>query len=426
MSRILTGACGLAVVLVLILFLALHHGNAADIHQSWTEDDLRTMQHLRFSAESLAGKNSSNELLYRADAIELGRQLFHDTGMSRSGEVACATCHRPDAGYQDTQGITFKLDPDAQHRAPGLLGVALLDWFFWDGRADSLWSQALVPIETPTEHGTTRLQAVRHLCAQYGSRFPELLADCQRVKLPDVPVHASPRMTTGAATEVTTGVENENWQQLSASQQAGINRLFVRLGKSIAAFEAGLLPGVSRFDLYVDAISAGKHTEAASLLNDKEVAGLKLFLDAQVGCINCHFGPMFTNSGFSAVATDSPGLPEHDRQRGVKLLLDSEFNCLKWHPSQDCPKLRYVKKEGVEVVGAYKVPSLRNLRHAPAFMHDGRFQNLEAVIEHYQRPAILPLRHIDIRPAALLPHQRGQLLSFLNVLATDVRLQEIR
>jgi cytochrome c peroxidase len=135
---------------------------------------------------------------------------------------------------------------------------------------------------------------------------------------------------------------------------------------------------------------------------------------------------MFTNSGFSAVATDTPGKPENDRQRGVKLLLESEFNCLKWSEPENCQKLLYIKKEGAEMVGAYKVPSLRNLRHAPAYMHDGKLQNLEAVIEHYQRPAILPLRHIDIRPAALFPHQRGQLLSFLNVLATDARPQEIQ
>jgi cytochrome c peroxidase len=418
MSRTLAGACGLVLVLLLILFLVFQHaGHGADIHQAWTEDDIRNMQHLRFSPQGIADKNSSNELLYRADAIELGKRLFRDPGMSRSGDVACASCHRPEEGYQDTQLITFKLDPKAPHRAPGLLGVALQDWFFWDGRADTLWSQALVPIETPTEHGTTRLQAVRHLCKQYADSFPALLADCQRVRLPETPVHASPLVTDEA---------NENWQKLPAARQEEINKLFVILGKSIAAFEAGLLPGVSRFDLYVDAIVAGEKDAAAALLNAREVAGLKLFLDTRVGCINCHFGPMFSNSWFSAVATDTPGQPENDRQRGVKILLNSEFNCLKWGKPEDCPKLQYIKKEDIEMVGAYKVPSLRNLRHAPAFMHDARFQNLEAVIEHYQRPAMLPLRHIDIRPAALLPHQRGQLLSFLNVLGTDISSQEIQ
>ena len=79
------------------------------------------------------------------------------------------------------------------------------------------------------------------------------------------------------------------------------------------------------------------------------------------------------------------------------------------------------------MIGAYKVPSLRNLRNAPAYMHDGRFRNLEAVIDHYQRPDLLPPRHVDIVPTALLPHQRKQLRSFLNVLATaDIRPQDKR
>ncbi|MDR3087756.1 MAG: hypothetical protein LBU45_07390 [Azoarcus sp.] len=414
MSRLLTGTCAVVLVFSLILFLAFHHGNGADIHQQWTTDDIRNMQHLRFSAQSIADKNNSNELLFRADAIELGRRLFNDPGMSRSGQVACATCHRPEEGYQDTNLMTLKLNPEAPHRAPGLLGVALQDWFFRDGRADTLWSQALAPIENPSEHATTRLQAVRHLCAQYEASFPALLADCRQISLPDAPLHASPL------------VANENWQMLSAAQREHINKLFVRLGKSIAAFEAGLLPDISRFDLYVDAIVAGNPAEAATILNEKEAAGLKLFLDTQVGCVNCHYGPMFSSSGFSVVATDTPGQPEHDRQRGVKLLLESEFNCLKWDKPESCPKLLYIKTEGEEMLGAYKVPSLRNLRYAPAFMHDGRFQTLEAVIEHYRNPPTLPLRHVDIRPAALLPHQREQLLSFLNVLGTGVHPREIQ
>ncbi|MDR2032314.1 MAG: hypothetical protein LBP86_08720 [Azoarcus sp.] len=394
----------------LLLFAALLlvvHRVHAPLHQGWSEDDIRNMRGLRLSVEGIADKNRSNELLHRDDAIELGRLLFRDPGMSASGQVACATCHRPEHGYQDTEFMTFKIDPAARHRAPGLLGVALQDWFFWDGRADSLWSQALAVIESPSEYASSRLQAVRHLCARYRGKFPALLEDCQRATLPDVPGHASPR---GAA---------ENWWALSAAQRESIDKLFVILGKSIAAFEAGLLPGVSRFDLYVDAIVAGDFAAAAAILSEKEASGLKLFLDARVGCVNCHNGPMFSNSGFFVVATDTPGQPEHDRQRGIEILLKSEFNCLKWGEPEDCPKLLYVKKDSAETVGAYKVPSLRNLRHAPAFMHDGRFKNLAAVIEHYQNPATLPLRHVDIRPAALFPHQREQLLSFLNVLGTE-------
>jgi cytochrome c peroxidase len=415
MSRVLLASCGLVFTLLLILFLMFHHTHAGSMHSMWSDDDIAVLRSLRFSTQDVADKNRSNELLFREDAIELGRRLFHDTGLSGSGKVACASCHRPEDGYQDTQSITYQLDPDAMHRAPGLLGVALQDWFFWDGRADSLWSQALVVIESPMEMASSRLYAVRHLCTQYGGNFSELLQSCRGVDLSAVPVHASPR------------VADENWRNLGAEQRDKINKLFVVIGKSIAAFEAGLMPPISRFDLYVDALVEGNHARAATLLDEKELAGLKLFLNTQItGCINCHNGPMFSSSGFFAVATDTPGKPEHDRQRGVGILLDSEFNCLKWDEgdSGGCPKLQYIKNDPAETTGAYKVPSLRNLRHAPAFMHDGSLPNLGAVIEHYRTPAIFPLRHIDIRPAAMLPHQREQLLAFLNVLGTGVSRQE--
>lgn len=286
--------------------------------------------------------------------------------------------------------------------------------FFWDGRADSLWSQSLASIENPSEHATSRLQAVRHMCAQYAGDFPALLADCRRIDLANTPLHASPLTA------------KENWQKLSVAQQEGINKLFVKLGKSIAAFEAGLMPPTSRFDLYADAIAAKNYAQAANILNEKETAGLKIFLNAKVGYINCHYGSMFSGSGFFAIGSDDPNKSMRDRLNGVKILLDSEFNCLKHSAPENCPKTLYVKQEGADLKGAYKTPSLRNLRYARAFMHDGRYKTLEEVIEHYQNPNILPPRHIDIRPAGLLPHQRKQLLSFLNTLGEEAPSEEVK
>ncbi|MDR2924545.1 MAG: hypothetical protein LBU76_01070 [Azoarcus sp.] len=412
MSRILTAAFGLGLILLLALLLAFRHGHAVDIHRAWSADDIQNMQRLRFSAQGIADKNSTNELLRRKDAIELGQRLFQDKGMSGSGQVACATCHQPENGYHDTENITFRLDPEARHRAPSLFGAALQDWFFWDGRADSLWSQALAVIENPKEIASNRLKAVRHLCAQYWTSYPALLKGCQQI--PDAPSDASPL------------VAEKGWQALIPAQRENINQLFVILGKSIAAFEAGLLPPVSPFDLYADAIAEGKFTDAASIFSEKEAAGLKLFLNTEVGCVNCHNGPMFSNSGFFVVATDMPDQPEHDRQHGIEQLFNSEFNCLKWNRPENCAKLLYINKDSSETVGAYKVPSLRNLRHATAFMHNGSLKSLEAVIEHYQNPPTLPLRHIDIRPAALFPHQKEQLLSFLTALNADISHKEVK
>ena len=37
-----------------------------------------------------------------------------------------------------------------------IAGAAHSPWLFWDGRKDSLWSQALGPLEDAAEHGSNR------------------------------------------------------------------------------------------------------------------------------------------------------------------------------------------------------------------------------------------------------------------------------
>src|SRR5438128_1964427 len=129
-----------------------------------------------------------------APAAALGQFLFFDTRLSGNGEIACATCHQPARGFSDGQALAKGLAPGTRN-TPSLLNAALNHWFFWDGRADSLWSQALQPLEGPREAGGDRLH-IAHLVADdaalraaYQSVFGELppLADTARF-----PPHARP------------------------------------------------------------------------------------------------------------------------------------------------------------------------------------------------------------------------------------------
>ena len=84
----------------------------------------------------------------------LGRALFFDTRLSANGKVACATCHSPEhdsrTGAARPRGRLDGAPHDADRRRRAA------PWFFWDGRKDSLWSQALGPLESPVEHGGNR------------------------------------------------------------------------------------------------------------------------------------------------------------------------------------------------------------------------------------------------------------------------------
>ena len=68
-----------------------------------------------------------------------------------------------------TDGIPLSVRPNvpgaepiaaSPRNAPSLLNVAHQRWFFWDGRADSLWAQAMHPIENPKELASLRIEFV--------------------------------------------------------------------------------------------------------------------------------------------------------------------------------------------------------------------------------------------------------------------------
>jgi cytochrome c peroxidase len=74
--------------------------------------------------------------------------------------------------------------------------------------------------------------------------------------------------------------------------------------------------------------------------------------------------------------------------------------------------------------GMFKVPSLRNIELTRPYMHDGRFANLDAVLDHYAHPArdALARERLDprLRPLLLLSGEKHDLIDFLNSL-TDLQ-----
>lgn len=86
----------------------------------------------------------------------LGRVLFHDTRLSRTNTVSCATCHQQGIGFTDAAQLSQGIDPV---RRTGAHSMRLLNarFFpgqaFWDRRAPSLEAQVTQPIQDPVEMG---------------------------------------------------------------------------------------------------------------------------------------------------------------------------------------------------------------------------------------------------------------------------------
>jgi cytochrome c peroxidase len=84
--------------------------------------------------------------------LELGRKLFHDRRLSRSGNVACASCHDPQHAFSDSRPLAVGVFGRVGRRhAPALINRGYGRSFFWDGRIATLEEQVLKPIQDPNE-----------------------------------------------------------------------------------------------------------------------------------------------------------------------------------------------------------------------------------------------------------------------------------
>ena len=198
----------------------------------------------------------------------------------------------------------------------------------------------------------------------------------------------------------------------------GLDALFVNAGRVLEAYERTLRPPRTRFDDFAGAIAAGR---PATQLDTGEQAGLRLFL-GKAQCGRCHAGPLFTNHGFSntGLAGRRHGRDDLGREAGLMQALGNPLRCggQVSSPGRDCPHLRHARRHAPEWLGAFKVPTLRQVAQTAPYMHDGRFDTLEAVILHYQR-APNPdgdFGHTELRPLSLTPAERRDLVRFLKVL----------
>jgi cytochrome c peroxidase len=172
--------------------------------------------------------------------VELGKKLFFDPRLSKSGFISCNSCHNLSMGGTDniktSIGHNWNQGPI---NSPTVLNSSMSLAQFWDGRAADLKAQAGGPIDNPGEMGFTHKLAVEVL-----QSIPAYVAEFKSA-------FGSDKVTID---EVTT---------------------------AIAAFEETLVTPNSRFDKWL------KGDKKA--LNANETAGYKLFKDS--GCVACHNGP---------------------------------------------------------------------------------------------------------------------------------------
>jgi cytochrome c peroxidase len=383
----------------------------------WDAGRLELLRSLSLRSLARTREDPSNRVADDPRAARLGHRLFFDPSLSASGAVACASCHRPERAFSDGLATSVGLGPGSRN-APTLVGAAHSPWLYWDGRRDSLWAQALAPLEASNEMGSTRLEVVRRVAnepryrAEYEALFgvePDF-GDGARF-----PPRAGPFGDASA---------RDAWDRLAEGDRDRVNRAFANVGKAIAAYERLLAPAPSRFDAYVGRLQGGDLALAGGTLEADEIAGLRLFVDgARTQCLRCHNGPLFTNHGFHDVASSRLGpLPDLGRFAGLQAVLLDPFNCLGRYsdaPKEGCAELRFLeRRELATLSGAFKTPTLREVGRTAPYFHDGSLETLEDVVAHYRRPPADP--GSELVPLELSDREAAQLAAFLRVLAGGV------
>jgi cytochrome c peroxidase len=314
-------------------------------------------------------------------AAALGESLFFDTRFSANGKFSCASCHQPARGFTDGRTVAKALAVGTRN-TPTLLNAAYNHWFFWDGRADSMWAQVLQVIENPREFGGDRLavahtiyddDALRRAYERLFGKLPDL-SDSQRF-----PAHARPDAPTQSATA-------RGWSGMSAADRDACNRIFSNVGKAIAAYERRLVSYDSPFDRYARALRSGDGS-GQSLLSPAAKRGLKLFVD-RGQCELCHSGPNFTDGQFHNVGLPvlAGTVPDLGREQGIRELKANPFNAAGRYSDQpqgpNAKRLEFLPAP-TAMRGAFKTPTLRNVARTAPYLHDGRFSTLQQVVQFY-------------------------------------------
>lgn len=375
----------------------------------FTEAEKATIASLSLAALPPLPADPTNKYADDPAAAAFGATLFFDQRMSSDGVVACGTCHLIDRQFQDDLPLG-KGAGTSNRRTMPLAGVAWSPWLFWDGRRDSLWSQALTPLEDLREHAGTRAFYAHFVADNFNERYQRIFGP-----LPDLA--SVPRDAGPFGTEA----QQAAWNGMSAEQQEAVNRLFVNLGKAIAAFERSLVPEETRFDRFAEALAAGKSPGDDAAFTAEEIAGLKLFI-GKATCSTCHTGPRFSDDSFHNTGVPAvEGLPEDlGRETGAVQVAADPFNCLGAFSDagpEACGELRFMVRDDPRLTRAYKPPSLRGAATRPPYMHAGQFATLEEVIDHYARAPAAPSGESELHPLTLSERERQQLIAFLKTLA---------
>ncbi len=333
-----------------------------DENKSFVDVDLTNIPHQPTLAEiekpiGFPIFEQPDDNLMTKEGIELGRHLFYDPILSRDSLMSCEGCHMQGGSFTDNNAVSFGVDEIAGKRSSmSLLNVG----FYYDGL---FWDGRINTLE---EQALLPIEDP----IEFHTMWPEVIEKIQRL----------PRYQE---------MYRKAFDITNANQ---IDKFLT--AKALAQFERSMISsGQSKYDQ----AQAGRY-----VYTDEELMGFEMFFNTNVDlpdaqCFHCHAAPLLTtneylNNGLTEAADwdDFPDL-------GLGGFTGNDFD-----------------------KGKFRTPTLRNIEFTAPYMHDGRFETLEEVMEHYNSGGFLSKGKSPFMDSiSLNTEQTAAILAFLKTLSDE-------
>ena len=320
---------------------------------------------------------SPEELQAHNQAATLGRVLFYDKKLSKNGEVSCASCHKQNLAFADDVSRSKGFDGRESNRNSLPLGNTIgFETSYGGGSSFSLagfgWDDVVPNIQLQS-------QLAFESEIEMGMKMEDIVDIVSKEKYYNI-------------------LHNNAFGHTGITEKSILDAL--------RSFVNSISSVNSRFDEAI-AKSSFNHLFNESgfpFLNSSENRGLNIYINK---CSSCHS----VDHSFTAEASASNGLDLYPEDLGKATLTFSEYD------------------EGV-----FKVPFLRNVALTGPYMHDGRFETLGEVIDHYssgiqEHKNLHPiLKDFNNNPMKMNfdDQEKEDLIAFLNTLTDYKLIDDIR
>lgn len=257
---------------------------------------------------------------------QLGKKLFYDASLSKSGAMSCATCHKPELAFTDGQPTSLaSIDGKRVLRnALTLINSVFADKYFYDLRAIDLEDQAEHVIASHLEFNTSfeNIEKILNIDADYGKQFAQLF------KTKTIARH--------------------------------------QFGAALSSYVISLRSFNSAFDKFVQ----GKSKAISPQIRE----GFNLFT-GKAACATCHYAPTF--SGLV------PPLYQENESEVLGVFTNAKDKIIDNDPGRIASKLPEDKEDIYR--SSFKTVTVRNAKLTAPYFHNGGYKTLNEVLDFYNQ-----------------------------------------